>query len=155
MSLNPTYQFDVVVGENTFDGVTIGWKALISKAQFPKISKLENTVQVFYLDKDKYKNSFQQFTLLFDTIPDKLFEYKAYIDEDNVVITGLTETTIRVAIVELITNLNSKFSVKMVRPPLNFRVYCDETQNYTNSSNQDNTFFDVEQLGLFSPIGDY
>jgi hypothetical protein len=63
-------------------------------------------------------------------------------------ITGVAETTFRVAIVDLITQLIPNVSVKMVRPPLDFRVYTDLKHLESNE-------IDTNISGIFGITGDY
>lgn len=142
MSVAPNYQFDVYITKQT-DGTC--WKATISKTSFPVLPFSNKTV---HLNEDKYKNSFSAFLQLCDTLPSRLFDYSVAVEEDNIVITGLTETTIRVAIVDLVNSVVSGASVKMVKPPTNFRVYVPANSNVENVDN-------LADIGGFFKDGDY
>jgi hypothetical protein len=124
MSVTPLHQFDVYISKHVDADVFTAWKATINRSSFPNVNLSNDKEQTYHLDEDKYKNSFSLFLQLCDSLPSKLFDYVVSIDGDNVVITGLTETTVRVAIVDLVTSQIPNASVKLVRPPTNFRVYA-------------------------------
>jgi hypothetical protein len=142
MSVTPNYQFDVYITKQ-MNGT--GWKATISKSSFPALQFLDKTA---HLNEDKYKNSFSAFLLLCDTLPSRLFDYSVATEGDNIVITGLTETTVRVAIVDLVNSVVSGASVKMVKPPTNFRVYVPEKSTVENVDG-------LADIGCFFDNGDY
>ena len=123
MESPPNYRFDVYLSKHTdANGITDGWKASINKTDF--VSVVNGT---YTLDSDKYKSSFQSIADAFGHLPDIMFAYTVNLVGDNVEIVGLTETTVRVAIVDLVTKKHADASVKMVRPPLDFRVYLPTT----------------------------
>lgn len=139
MSSTPTYQFDAYVTKHID-----GWKATIDKTLFPFPTNKTN-----HLNEEKYRHVFSSYLLLCDTLPSKLFDYSICVDGNNVVITGLTETTVRVAIVDLVNSLIPDASVKMVKPPINFRVYVPQKQSVVEN---------VDCLGVighFFDAGDY
>jgi len=140
MSVAPNYQFDVYITKQMD-----GWKATISKASFPALQFSDKAV---HLNEDKYKNSFNAFLQLCDTLPSRLFDYSVTTEGDNIVITGLTETTVRVAIVDLVNSVVSGASVKMVKPPTNFRVYVPAKSTVENVDG-------LADIGCFFDNGDY
>ena len=144
--MNPTHQFDVQITKHMNYNIDVAWKATIKKSAFPNINLTsENS---YHLNEEKYHNSFRLFSQIFGTLPTTLFDYSVSISEDNLVITGLTETTVRVAIVDLITSIIPTASVKMVKPPVNFRVYVPiETSTPVEIDN------DIS--GMFGGAADY
>jgi hypothetical protein len=137
-----------------------GWKATINAFSFPPfvdkiVSYGDTTVNptlpqgiIIHLDEDKYKNSFSAFLQFCHTLPSKLFDYTLAREGDNIVITGLTETTVRVAIVDLVNQIVSGASVKMVKPPTNFRVYVKANSTVENVDG-------LADIGSFFDNGDY
>lgn len=99
--MSAIYHIDSNISLNIENGNYVGWKAIIKKNIFHKLPQLSNYKKTFYLDYNKYKNYFQQYLQLLNTLPSKFLKYEAYIDGDNVVIIGLTDTTVRVSILEL------------------------------------------------------
>ncbi len=124
MTTTPLHQFDVHISKHINADVFTAWKATINRASFPNINLKDGEQQCAHLDEVKYRNSFSLYLQLCDSLPSKLFDYAVAIDGENLIITGITETTVRVAIVDLVTSLIPSASVKMVRPPTNFRVYA-------------------------------
>lgn len=143
MSSTPSYQFDAYVTKQNG-----GWKATINKTLFPFLTQ-NTSNKTIHLNEEKYKHVFSSFLLLCETLPSNLFDYTVCLDEDNVVITGLTETTVRVAIVDLVSSFMPDASVKMVKPPINFRVYSSQKQPAVENVD---CFGDV---GCFFDNGDY
>ena len=125
MSTKPLYQFDVYISRchygDSYD--TISWKATIDRASFPNIDLSNGNQKTFHLDEYDYENCFNVFLQLYDFLSPKLFDYSVNIDDDNLFITALTETTVRAAIVDLITSHIPHAQVKLVRQPTNYRVY--------------------------------
>ena len=121
MSVPPLHQFDVYISKNVNDDSV--WNATINRVSFPYVNQSNDKKQLFHLNEIKYRKSFSSFLQLCDSLPSKLFDYTISIEGDNLVIAGLTETTVRVAIVDLITERLPCASVKMIKPPINFRVY--------------------------------
>ena len=124
MTTTPLHQFDVHLSKHIEGDVFTAWKVIINKSSFPNINLKDGEKQCAHLDEIKYGNSFSLFLQLFDSLPSKLFDYVISIDGDNLIITGITETTVRIAIVDVVTSLIPNASVKMVRSPTNFRVYA-------------------------------
>jgi hypothetical protein len=139
------------------EGTFVAWKATINKLAFPNI-KLSSGVNSFHLDENKYKDSFKLFLQMFGSIPSTLFDYNVFVNGEDIVITGLSETTVRIAIVDLTTGVVPGASVKMVRPPTNFRVYepITSSTNPTSNSSQETQLDELEPLGnIFGTDGDY
>ncbi len=124
MTTTPLYQFDVHISKHLDANVFTAWKATINKTSFPNINLRNGQQQSLHLDEFKYRSSFNLFLQICDNLPNKLFDYTVGIDDDNLVITGITETTVRVAIIDLITALIPSAGVKIVSPPTNFRIYA-------------------------------
>lgn len=152
MSSTPLHQFDVKISKCTEKNSDVCWNAIIDKSSFPNIIPLKNDgANLFQLDENKYKNSFSLFLKVFGKLPSTLFDYSVFVpsNSNEIIISGLTETTVRVAIVDLMTNIIPNANVKMVRPPINFRVYAPTPNNDIDVSN-DNSLFNI-----FGETGDY
>lgn len=102
----------------------------------------------YHLDEVKYRKSFALFYQLFTEVPTSLFDYSVSVVDNELVVTALTETTVRVAIVELIMSKIPTASVKMVKPPLNFRVYLPTEEAVS-------TEVDHCLGGMFGDVADY
>lgn len=144
--MEPTFKFHVNVSKITSNDKIL-WKATINKKSFPNINVTESP-KLYHLDEQKYRTSFKSIFDLFGSLPTSLFDYEVSLNGDEIMITGVTETTVRVAIVDLITQLIPNVSVKMVRPPLDFRVYTDLKQLESNE-------IDTNISGIFGITGDY
>ena len=139
-------KFDVYLSKQASDN-KFKWKATINKSSFPKIN-LTNEPKLFHLNEEKYKKSFEAMLDVFGVLPSYLFDYNVSLNGEEIIITGVTETTVRIAIVDLITQTISNASIKLVRPPLDFRVYVpQETSNPIET--------EVDLGGIFGDIGDY
>ena len=139
-------KFDVYLSKQASDN-KFKWKATINKSSFPKIN-LTNEPKLFHLNEEKYKKSFEAMLDVFGVLPSSLFDYNVSLNGEEIIITGVTETTVRIAIVDLITQTISNASIKLVRPPLDFRVYVpQETSNPIET--------EVDLGGIFGDIGDY
>jgi hypothetical protein len=128
--VEPKYQFDVFISK---DPTNLHHIATVNKTLFPPISH----TGLFQLDENKYQKYFQIFRELYGEetpLPTKLFEYSVDINDTDIVISGITEITTRIAIVELISDvvLNPDIKIKMIRHPYNFRVYYSDTVNNDN-----------------------
>jgi hypothetical protein len=145
------HQFDVYLSKYSKDNDhTFAWKASIDKAKFPKVSVHGGG----HLDEEKYKSSFQPIFDIFGSLPSQLFDYTVQDTADTIDIFGPTETTVRVAIVDLITGVLPKASVKMVRPPLDFRVYVPSAQTATMTATTEEQL--AVPLNIFGNMeGDY
>jgi len=145
--MNLLNKFDVCLSKHHNDNDKFRWKATINKTSFPKIN-LTNEPKLFHLNEEKYKKSFEAMLDVFGFLPSSLFDYNVLLNGEEIIITGVTETTVRVAIVDLITQTTSNASIKMVRPPLDFRVYIpNETSTPIEA--------EVDLGGIFGDIGDY
>ena len=135
MSTKPLYQFDVYISRchngDSYD--TTSWKATIDRASFPNIDLSNYNQKTFHLNEYGYQDCFKVFLQLYDFLSPKLFDYSVNIDDDNLVITALTETTVRAAIVDLITFHIPHSQVKLVRQPTNYRVYIPPIQDKSTS----------------------
>jgi len=144
--MEPAFKFDVNVSKFTSNDKIL-WKSTINKGSFPNINVTE-TPKLYHLDEQKYRTSFQSIFELFGSLPNSLFDYEVSLNGDEIMITGVIETTFRVAIVDLITQLIPNASVKMVRPPLDFHVYTPLKQLETNE-------IDSNILEIFGITEDY
>ena len=139
-------KFDVYLSKQISDN-KFKWKVTINKSSFPKIN-LTNEPKLFHLNEEKYKKSFEAMLDVFGVLPSCLFDYNVSLNGEEIIISGVTETTVRIAIVDLITQTISNASIKMVRPPLDFRVYVPQ-----ETSTQMEV--EVDLGGIFGDIGDY
>jgi hypothetical protein len=146
--MNPAHQFDVQITKHVNDNIDVAWKATIKKSSFPEVHLTSDKSYNLHLNEEKYHNSFRLFSQIFGTLPATLFDYRVSISGDDLVITGLTETTVRVAIVDLITSNFPNASVKMVKPPVNFRVYLPAVTSAPAE-------IDNDISGIFGEAADY
>lgn len=153
MTMTPKHQFDSYLSKHMDEeGNFVAWKATINKTSFPNV-KLSSGVNSFHLDENKYKDSFKLFLQIFGSVPSSLYDYSVFVNGEDIVITGLSETTVRIAIVDLSTSAVPGASVKMVRQPTNFRVYAPVTSSNSDPSSHQE---DLEPLGnIFGLDGDY
>ena len=127
----------------------LGWQFTIAKKDFPTSELKAGQTYNFTLDAAKYRSSFEQYGRLLnvDVLPESLYSYTVSATTDSITVTGMTETTVRVAIVELINKSNPNTKVMLVRPPVNFRVY--ELPSLT----ENNDSVDVYADGMFNMFG--
>lgn len=149
------YSFDAVMSKvNDSNGKFMAWKMTISRSSFPASALKNGETLTASLDPVKYSNSFEQYGRLLNlsTLPSDLYKYTVTASSDSFTVTGMTETTVRVALVDLVSQSNSNTNVRLVRPPVNFRVY--EKQSSTQPTTEE---ADVGGLvGMFGEDnGDY
>lgn len=145
--MNLLNKFDVYFSKQDNGNDKFRWKATINKSSFPKIN-LTNEPKIFHLNEEKYKKSFEPMFDVFGFLPNSLFDYNVLLNGEEIIITAFTETTVRIAIVDLITHSLPNASIKMVRPPLDFRVYVPhETSTPIETG--------VDLGGIFGDIEDY
>jgi hypothetical protein len=118
------HQFDVNFKINTSQNV---WNAVISKTSFPYA--ITNSCN--HLNEETYKQSFSLLNTLLGNdyvLPSVLFDYNVTVNDTDIVVSGISEITVRVAIVDLLKQNTPGILVKMVRPAFNFRVYETKTE---------------------------
>lgn len=123
----PLYSFDSDLSKVTDSaGKFQAWKMTMARSAFPSSQLAAGSTHTFTLDSVKYANSFEQFSRLLNlpTLPAQMYEYTVSATDDSFTITGMTETTVRIAIVDLVNKSNPNTKLMMVRPPINFRVYA-------------------------------
>ncbi len=123
----PLYTFDSYLSKVTDEnGRFMAWKMTSSRNSFPASQIAPGESHTFTLDPVKYSNSFEQYRRLLnlETLPAQMYEYTISATDDSFSVTGMTETTVRVAIVDLVSKSNPNTKLMMVRPPINFRVHA-------------------------------
>lgn len=94
----------------------------------------------FTLDANKYAKSFASYknfvkSLGVDELPESLLTYTVTSTATEIIVSGLTETTVRVGVVDLVTKSNGAVKMTMTRPEVTFRVYkTKEPEEETNVS---------------------
>lgn len=129
VSAEPTYSFDAQLSKVTENGKFVTWQYSMPRNSFPTSQLSAGSSHTFVLDKVKYANSFGHYTQLLEPlgmeVPEGFYTYTVSATEDTILVKGMTESTVRIAVVDLVTTSNSKsLKVMMVaRPPVSFRVY--------------------------------
>jgi|SaaInlStandDraft_6_1057023.scaffolds.fasta_scaffold07590_5 hypothetical protein len=127
---DPLFAFDAYLRRDTVDGEFVAWEFVVNKTIFPvPTDNFENGVSYdFTLDSDKYSKSFAPYKKMFnvETLPENMYKYSLKIDGDFLYISGISETTVRVAVTDTVTKQIPDTKLKLVRPPVNFRVYKED-----------------------------
>lgn len=154
----PLYTFDAHLSKVTdSEGKFQSWKFTIAKKDFPASQLGTGESHTFVLDSDKYKNSFEQYSRLLglSTVPESLYTYTVSATEDSIVVTGMTESTVRIAVVDLVSKSNSNTKLMMVRPPISFRVYSTVKTTPTTDGGETADVDLGGVFGMFGEAGDY
>ena len=127
----PMYAFDAKLSKLTDDNKNfVAWQFSMDRASFPASQLPNGETRSFTLDRTTYATSFNNFTQLFGTsLPDALFAYTVTAENDRFYVKGMTEATVRAAVVDLVALSNADTKVMMLaRPPVTFRVYEEEQE---------------------------
>jgi hypothetical protein len=152
----PFCSFDAHLSKKiSADGKFSAWRFTIKMSDFPFVKLADGDEFINWLNVDTYKESFEPYYKMFasvgiTTIPEEFYSYTVERHGDEITISGLSETTVRVAIVNIVRNADSNTKVMMVRPPINFRVH-------KTKHNEEPVIENVGFAGFFdqSDSGDY
>jgi hypothetical protein len=148
----PLHTFTAQLQRVVENGQSVGWEFKVSRSSFPNSEFSVGFSSSFVLDGQKYARSFESYKTFVQSLgvtefPLSLLKYTVTSTDDFIVIRGLTETTVRVAVVDLVSRSNGNIKMTMTRPATTFRVYKD-------SQNTE----DVVPDGfgsMFGDVGDY
>lgn len=116
------------------EGETIGWEFRVQRSSFPNSEFNVGSTTSFTLDHEKYSKSFASYknfvgSLGMSELPKSLLEYTITSTDTEIIVSGLTETTVRVAVVDLVSKSNGNVKLTMTRPETIFRVYKSKNEN--------------------------
>lgn len=124
----PLHTFSAQLKRVTENGASVGWEFRVSRSSFPNTEFQEGSTTSFVLDGNKYAKSFESYKTFLQSLgvtelPSSLLEYTVSSSSTEIVVRGLTETTVRVAVVDMVTKSNGNVKLTMTRPEVTFRVY--------------------------------